>query len=269
VKLGLTLPSFVRDPAIPLSVARAAEDAGLDAVFVYDHLFRVRDDGSRRPALEGVSLLGAVAAATSRIAVGSLVFRAWLRPPASLAASIDTVDRIAPGRVVATIGAGDSQSRDENESFGLGFGTMADRIASLRASVVAAQGRGARVWVGGRAEAVRGIAAECADGWNAWGGDVDAFATEAAWVRALDPQAGFECSWGGLVVVGEDDRDAAAKAARLDAAPEAIVGGPGTVARALDRFGAAGADWVIAAPVDAQAADNASRLGEVKASLQG
>ncbi|MEX2255812.1 MAG: LLM class flavin-dependent oxidoreductase, partial [Acidimicrobiia bacterium] len=133
MKLGLTLPSFVRDPEIPLGVARASEDAELAAVFVYDHLFRVGADGTRRPALEAVALLGAVAQATSTISVGSLVFRAGLRPPASLGAAIQTADRIAPGRVLATIGAGDSQSREENVSFGLGFGTMADRIATLRA----------------------------------------------------------------------------------------------------------------------------------------
>lgn len=118
MKLGLTLPSFVEDPEVPLAVARAAEDAGLDGVFVYDHLFRTSPDGTRRPALEGVALLGAIAQATSVIAIGALVFRAWLRPARSLAAAIATVERIAPARVVAAIGAGDSQSREENESFG-------------------------------------------------------------------------------------------------------------------------------------------------------
>ena len=120
----------MEDAAIPIDVARVADDAGLDGVFVYDHLFRL-EGGTRRPALEGVSLLGAVAAATKKVAVGALVFRAWLRPPASLAAAITTVVRIAPGRMIATIGAGDSQSREENESFGLGFGTMQDRVDAL------------------------------------------------------------------------------------------------------------------------------------------
>jgi alkanesulfonate monooxygenase SsuD/methylene tetrahydromethanopterin reductase-like flavin-dependent oxidoreductase (luciferase family) len=264
VKLGLTLPSFVRDPEIPLGVARASEDAELDAVFVYDHLFRVGADGTRRPALEAVALLGAVAQATSTISVGSLVFRAGLRPPASLGAAIRTAVRIAPGRVLATIGAGDSQSREENVSFGLGFGTMADRIAMLRATVVASREKGATVWVGGLAEPVQQVAAECADGWNAWGIGVDEFAAKAARVRALEVPDDFECTWGGLVVVGEDDDRAAEKARRLHAPPETIVGGPASVARALDRFGAAGADWVIAAPVDSQAAENAHLLGEVR-----
>ena len=79
VRVGLTLPSFVDDPEIPIAVARAAEAAGLDGVFVFDHLWR-GDPPNRRPALECFALLGAVAAETSRIHVGTLVARATLRP---------------------------------------------------------------------------------------------------------------------------------------------------------------------------------------------
>ena len=66
IQVGLTLPSFVEDPDIPIAVARAAEEAGLDAVFVYDHLWRGHPP-KRRPALECFALLGAVAAETTRI----------------------------------------------------------------------------------------------------------------------------------------------------------------------------------------------------------
>lgn len=261
MKLGVTLPSFVEDPEIPLAVARAAEEAGLDGVFVFDHLFR-DGRGARRPALEGVALLGAVAAATTRIAVGALVFRAWLRPAATLGASIDTIARIAPGRVVAGIGSGDSQSREENESFGLGFRTVAERVGALEAAVRASTGRGARIWVGGHHRAVRAVAARDADGWNGWGGDAEAFAAEAAETRALTERADFECTWGGLVVVDDDDERAAEKALRLEPSPGTIVGGPDGVARHLDGFAAAGAAWAILGPVDAQDPENAWRLGE-------
>jgi alkanesulfonate monooxygenase SsuD/methylene tetrahydromethanopterin reductase-like flavin-dependent oxidoreductase (luciferase family) len=261
VKLGLTLPSFVEDAAIPIDVARVADDVGVDGVFVYDHLFRL-ERGMRRPALEGVSLLGAVAAATSKVAVGALVFRAALRPPASLAAAIATVVRIAPGRMIATIGAGDSQSREENESFGLGFGTMPDRVDALRAAVVAAQTAGARLWVGGHAKSVRQVAAEHAQGWNAWGGDVDQFASQVGETRSMGVSPGFECTWGGLVVLGEDDAAARAKAERLGASDRVIVGGPATVAAALARYGAVGADWLIVAPLDSRDPENARLLAE-------
>jgi len=265
VKLGLTLPSFVDDPAVPLAVANAADEAGLDGVFVYDHLFRRAADGTRRPALEGVALLGAVAAGTTRIAVGALVFRAWSRPPSSLASAVATASRIAPGRVVAAIGAGDSESREENETFGLGFGTMTERVDRLTAAVRATRDRGARVWVGGKAPAVREVAAAEADGWNAWGGTPERFETTAAAVRADTVRPSFECTWGGLVVLGKDDASAGAKAARLGAGADTIVGGPATLARAVDAYGRAGANWVILAPVDSRDPENAIRLGhEVK-----
>lgn len=260
MKLGLTVPSFVDDPSIPLGVARAAEEAGIDGVFVYDHLFR-DGRGTRRPALEGVSLLGAVAAATSGVHVGALVFRAWLRPAASLGAAIATVARIAPERVVTAIGSGDSQSRAENESFGLGFGTIAERVGALEAAVRASRGRGARIWVGGHHRAVRAVAGRDADGWNGWGGDATKFDIEVKDTRRMADRPDFECTWGGLVVLDDDDERANAKAERLQASPGTIVGGPERVAAALRAYRDAGADWVIVAPVDSQRPENAHLLG--------
>ena len=101
------------------------------------------------------------------------MFRASLRPPASTAAIVSTVARHrAPGRVVIGVGAGDSESREENETFGLGFDSMDERVAELRAHDVApTRDHGAPVWVGGIARTVRAVAAREADGWNAWGLD--------------------------------------------------------------------------------------------------
>lgn len=261
MKLGITLPSFVEDPSVPLAVARAAEVSGLDGAFVYDHLFRRNAAGERRPALEGIALLGAVAAATERIAVGTLVLRATLRPPASLAIAVATVASIAPGRVIAAIGAGDRESKEENETFGLGFGTVDDRVARLADTVEAVRDRGATVWVGGGLEVVRRVASESADGWNGWGEDLPTFTARASQVRAGARRQPFDCSWGGLVVLEADDESAAEKARRLAAPDFALVGGPSTIAAHLADYGAAGADWVIVAPVDASDPENARRLG--------
>ena len=261
MKVGITLPSFVEDPAIPLAVARAAEDAGVDGVFAYDHLFRRGPDGERRPALEAVALLGAVAAATERIVIGALVLRASLRPAASLAAAVATLARLAPGRVIAGIGAGDGQSKEENETFGLGFGTVDERVAVLGTAIEQTRDRGATVWVGGHEPAVQRLAANEADGWNGWGDDLAKFRTRAADARASARRRPFECSWGGLMVLDGDDARATEKAKRLGAPPGALVGGPRTLASTLGAYGAAGADWVILGPVDARDPENARRLG--------
>jgi alkanesulfonate monooxygenase SsuD/methylene tetrahydromethanopterin reductase-like flavin-dependent oxidoreductase (luciferase family) len=262
VRVGLTLPSFVEDPQVPLDIARAAEDAGVDGVFVFDHLFRRAGDGTRRPALEAVALLGAVAAGTTKISVGALVLRAWLRPPPSTAAAIATASRLAPGRVIAGIGAGDSESREENDTFGLGFGSVHDRVERLRATVRATRDRGAPVWVGGHSSAVRELAALEADGWNAWGTDVGQFTEWAGSARASAQRDAFACTWGGLAVLDETEDAAQARAARLHAGVNTLVGGPESTAEAITAFAAAGAEWVILAALDPSNPRTATVLGE-------
>jgi alkanesulfonate monooxygenase SsuD/methylene tetrahydromethanopterin reductase-like flavin-dependent oxidoreductase (luciferase family) len=243
VRVGLALPSFVADPEIPISVARAAEDAELDGVFVYDHLWR-GDPPNRRPALECLALLGAIAAATSRIHVGTLVARATLRPPATLANGLLTADRVSGGRLIAGIGSGDRHSQAENEGFGLPFGTMAERVDALRAAVNACVGNGFPVWVGGLSKVVREIVA-LANGWNGWGTEPDVFASEIELVREVAPDAAI--TWGGLARPIEEGADALAERVRP--------------------YCSLGASWIIIGPVDSSNPDNAPALGELKARL--
>jgi alkanesulfonate monooxygenase SsuD/methylene tetrahydromethanopterin reductase-like flavin-dependent oxidoreductase (luciferase family) len=214
-----------------------------------------------RPALECTTLLGAVAAETTRIMFGPLVARATLRPPATLAAALDTLARLAPGRLITTIGTGDSESREENERFGIGFGTTSGRIEQLAATVDHVRGRGYPVWVGGDSIAVRLVAADHADGWNRWGTPPDRFARDAQVVRAATSESPFTLSWGGLVIMGETESDAVRKAEWLGPPPGVIVGGPARVADVLRAYGDAGAAWVIAGPVDSSDPDNAVVLG--------
>jgi alkanesulfonate monooxygenase SsuD/methylene tetrahydromethanopterin reductase-like flavin-dependent oxidoreductase (luciferase family) len=262
VRVGLTLPSFVEDPEIPIAVARAAEAAGLDAVFVFDHLWR--GDSPRRPALECFALLGAIAAETATIGVGTLVARATLRPAATLANGFATAQRVSGGRLIAGIGAGDSQSRAENEAFGLEFGTMADRISALHDAVRATRDHDYPVWVGGRAAQVREIVA-LADGWNQWGGTPHEFAGESTLVREIAPEATM--TWGGLVLMGGDEAAAQAKAATRSPAPGVIVGGPDRIAETFGEYVERGAQWLIAGPVDSSDPANAAILSEVRAQL--
>jgi alkanesulfonate monooxygenase SsuD/methylene tetrahydromethanopterin reductase-like flavin-dependent oxidoreductase (luciferase family) len=261
------LPSFVRDVDEALAVAVAAEAAGLDGVFVYDHLFRFARDGSRRPALESTALLGAVAAATTRLHLGPLVERATLRPPAMTACTFATTQRVSGGRFIGALGAGDHESQAENETFGLDFGTVDDRLAALRDAVRATRDLGFPVWVGGTHPRVRELAADEADGWNRWGGDPVVFGEQAASVAARAMRSPFECTWGGLIVLDRDDDRAREKADRLGAPPGTIVGSAATVADACAAYVDVGAHWVIAGPVDSRNADNAELLADVRARL--
>jgi alkanesulfonate monooxygenase SsuD/methylene tetrahydromethanopterin reductase-like flavin-dependent oxidoreductase (luciferase family) len=259
IRAGITLPSFRDSPEPAIDIARRAEAAGVDAVFAFDHLFRTGPSG-RRPAIEAFTLLGAVAAETRRIALGPLVARATLRPPATLAHTLDTVQRVSDGRLIAAIGAGDHESRVENETFGLDFGSMAERVAALGEAVEASMGHGYPVWVGGTSAAVRAVAAR-SDGWNRWGGSPERFAAGAREIRALVTRP-CTLSWGGLVVLGADEAAARRKLARLDPPPEAIVGGPERVAERLRGYIAAGAEWIVVGPLDSADPENPAILGE-------
>jgi alkanesulfonate monooxygenase SsuD/methylene tetrahydromethanopterin reductase-like flavin-dependent oxidoreductase (luciferase family) len=267
VRLGLTLPSFVEDPEIPRAVAAAAEASGVHGIFAFDHLFRTGAGGEMRPALEMTALLGAIAGQTRRVSIGTLVVRASLRPPATLAVGLDTLARIAGPRLLVGIGAGDSESRSEMETFGLPFGREEERVQLLRSAVRAIRDRGYPIWVAGRARHVGLIAAEGADGWNRWGDSPETFAREVAEVRGLVERLGrapdqFVPSWGGLVLLGRTEAEAERKRAARDVAPGVIVGGPDRVAEQLQPYLDAGARWVIVGPLDSSDPENASILGE-------
>jgi alkanesulfonate monooxygenase SsuD/methylene tetrahydromethanopterin reductase-like flavin-dependent oxidoreductase (luciferase family) len=272
-RVGLTLPSFQSDPERVLTIARAAEEAGLDGVFLFDHLFRKRGDtagAERRPALELMTMTAAVAAATHRIAVGTLVARATLRPAAVARTCFDTLARIAPGRIIAGLGGGDDESIAEDTAFGvlpIAADFAAHRVQRLEATVEALGRRGYPVWVAGTSPASIRLAAGT-DGWNTWGDTASRFALAAAKVRAAvdgagrDP-AGFAFTWGGLAVLGPTPADAEAKWERLGGNRPGIVrGAPADVAQQIAAYAEAGADWVILGPVDSADPDNPALLGD-------
>ncbi len=110
---------------------------------------------------------------------------------------------------------------------------------------------------------MRTLAAAQADGWNLWGGTkTERFRAQAADLQAAAARSPFTISWGGLFVVGSDERAARAKAERLGAGPHVHVGGPERVADVLRRYADAGAAWVVVGPVDSSDPENAHLLGE-------
>ena len=156
-----------------LELARAAEDAGLDGVWVPDHLVPLRPDGPF--PLECWTLLAALAGATSRLRVGPLVLVLPLRDPGLLALQARTLAAVAPGRVVLGIGLGGFTYRRAAESLGIAThdlaargGALAEALQRLRAALPADDANAPRpeLWVGGRSRAALEAAARAADGWN-------------------------------------------------------------------------------------------------------
>lgn len=99
-------------------VALAAEAAGLDSVWVFDHLM-FRDDGVVTGIHECWTVLSAIAEATDRVGLGTIVMGTGFRNPALLAKMAATLDEISGGRVILGIGSG--WYEPEYDAFGYPF----------------------------------------------------------------------------------------------------------------------------------------------------
>jgi F420-dependent oxidoreductase-like protein len=102
-----------------VAAAQAAEAAGFDAVSVMDHLHQIPPYMARSdPIPEAYVLLGALAARTTRIRLGTLVTAVTYRNPALLAKMVTTLDLVSGGR--AFLGIGASWNEDEYRAYGFG-----------------------------------------------------------------------------------------------------------------------------------------------------
>ena len=242
MRVGVTLPQFRHDAEAGIAVARRAERGGIDGVFVFDHLWPL---GQRmRPALHSLTLLGALAAETDRVAMGPLVARVGLMPDAVLVHTLVSLHRMLGDRLIAALGTGDSLNREENEAYGVPFRPAAERLASLETCCRQLRAAGVETWVGGRSAAVRHAAGE-ADGWNSWGTDVGTFAAEAATVAP-----GRTLTWAGQVLIARNGAEAAAKLRAHGARPGLISGTVDDLVRHLASLAEVGASWAICAPLD-------------------
>ena len=106
MRFGLSLPNFGAgvDAAAVAEWAWAAEVAGWDGVFLWDHLFAF-DDGPVELVDPWIALTAA-AVATSRIRLGTLVTPLPRRRPVVVARQTAAVDRLSGGRLVLGVGSG-------------------------------------------------------------------------------------------------------------------------------------------------------------------
>lgn len=101
------------------AAAHAAEDAGFTSLWVMDHFHQFPEVAPRDTAMpEAFVLLGALAAVTRTIELGTMVAGVPYRNPAHLAKIFTTLDMVSGGRAVAGIGAG--WQEDEYHAYGFG-----------------------------------------------------------------------------------------------------------------------------------------------------
>lgn len=116
MRFSINIPNFgdFADARTVAEVAAAAERAGWDGLFVWDH---VMHKSHRRAYGDPWMLLTAAALATSRIRLGTLVTPVARRRPQQLARQVATLDSISGGRVIFGAGLG-GPIDDEFGSFG-------------------------------------------------------------------------------------------------------------------------------------------------------
>jgi alkanesulfonate monooxygenase SsuD/methylene tetrahydromethanopterin reductase-like flavin-dependent oxidoreductase (luciferase family) len=104
MKTDLVLAPFGATAGELLSAARAADAGGFDTVWTYDHFSGLVQGApwSRDPFV----MLAAIATTTERVNVGVLVANVANRHPAQLACAVNSLQSVAPGRVLLGVGAG-------------------------------------------------------------------------------------------------------------------------------------------------------------------
>jgi probable F420-dependent oxidoreductase len=256
MRIGLALPHY--DYSFPdgrpltwerlVDAARRAEALGFDSVWISDHFFLdlARYGGPAAPygTPEPFTALAALAMATERVRLGTLVACAPFRHPAHVAKMATAIDLISGGRFDLGIGAG--WYEPEFGAFGYEFPSTGDRFAMLEESVQVVAGlfaegpftnegkrfqiqeaynhprpvqpEGPPIWVGGKGgDRLLRLVARHGSGWNTvWKRTVESFAERAEKLRVTaeaegrDPRS-VRLSVGLYTLVGEDESDLASR----------------------------------------------------------
>jgi len=209
VKLGITLRNMgpASAPGVLVACARAAEEAGLDDVWVTDHLAIPPDDaeGSGGRYLDPLATLAFLAGRTERIGLGSAVLILPYRAPLPTAKWVATVQELSGGRLRLGVGVGWMEAEfralgvERSRRGALSDETLAFLARCFAEDVVEANGqpflfrpRPPRppILVGGAPPHALERAARWGDGWLPLGAAPDALRAPAAELRERFAAAG-------------------------------------------------------------------------------
>ncbi len=267
---------------------RFADERGFHWCSVWDHLHSISDlTDPARPAYEGVAVMSALAAATTRVRVGCLVFCVGYRNPGVLCKAAVTIDHVSGGRAEVGLGAGWNER--EFQAFGMPFLPIKQRLDQLEETAVVLrrlfdgervtfEGEHVRLsdalcdprpmqsklrlWIGGQGEKrLLRIVARHADGWNVPFLSPEVYAARGRtlddWCakEERDPRAITRTINVGLAI-GRDDAEVEREEAKLPGMfggltelvkPGILIGTPARVIDRLGEYERAGAAWVILA----------------------
>src|ERR1700736_485033 len=145
MKLGIGITTFPWPaeeigPAVS-RIATAADEAGVDSLWVMDHFFQIRLSGlpPESPMPEAYATLGYLGGLTKRIKLGTLVTSVAYRHPGVLVKTVTSLDVLTDGRVIFGVGAGAPFNPEaagpgttfEAEGLGIPFPSLAERFERL------------------------------------------------------------------------------------------------------------------------------------------
>ena len=111
-------------------IARDADEAGFDSIWVMDHFFQIRGVGRvEEPMLEGMTALGFMAANSSRARLGLMVGGIHYRDPGLWIKATTTLDVLSGGR--AWFGIGAAWNQQESRALGFRFPPLGERFEML------------------------------------------------------------------------------------------------------------------------------------------
>lgn len=254
-----------------LRAALAAEAAGFDGFFRSDHLLAIDPRGGAPGPTDSWVTLGAIALATSRMRLGTLVTSATFRHPSLTAIQVAQVDEMSGGRVDFGLGTGWFEA--EHRAYGIPFpvrrfGPFQEQLEIITGLWSTPPGetfsfRGEHyelvdapalpkprqprvpIIVGGSgATKTPAIAARFADEFNGFRASDAVIAERIERVRAAATEVGRDpdaivFSLAGTTAVGRDEAEVARRAERAGSTAERLraTGFAGTPAELVDLFG--------------------------------
>jgi probable F420-dependent oxidoreductase len=295
LKVGIQLPEAEREVRWPevAAIARAAEEAGFDSLWVGDHLLYRGDGRPERGPWDPWVVLAGLAAATKRVTIGPLVACTAFHRPGLLARTAAAVDELSGGRLVLGLGAGWNEV--EVRAFGIPFDHRVSRFQEsfeiirrlLSGERVTQAGRFHHVedavllppparrpplMIGSNSPRMLAITLPHVDAWNTWfesyGNTPDGFAAlnsridEAAADAGRDPATVTRSA---CVFVALEPN---ASERPIEESAPPVEGPPERVAAHLHELAEAGADEaiIVVSPITER---SVSELGQVLADLDG
>jgi probable F420-dependent oxidoreductase len=273
----------LKPPQEQFDLVRRIEALAFDSVWTGDHV------SFHNPMYDSLTLLASYVPITSRVRLGTAVYLLALRPPAIAAKITSTLDALSGGRLIFGVGVGGENPKEfevcgvPHGERGARVSEAIDVVRTLwRDTPATFKGRftqfsgvsldpkpvqkpGPPIWIGGRSDAALARAGRQGDGWVSYVVQPERYAQSLDKIRTAAAAAGrtldgFSAAHLAFVTVGRDYESAKAVWAEAltrryaqDFEPLArkygIIGTPEQCAEAIERFRAAGCNYVILNPI--------------------